>query len=290
MEQFFEKYRLYLEERRHLSAGTVDAYLLDVRQFLETTENGLAATSADIEDYISRMKSRGHAASTISRSLSSLRTFFRFLSAEGALQEDPTLYIERPKTEKQLPVILTTDEVEALLAQPKESTKKGCRDKAMLELLYATGIKVSELCGLNVDAVNLRRGLLTCTSARHSRIIPLGRPALRALGTYLKDVRPIYLQNSHALALFLNASGERLSRQGFWKLLKSYKEKAGIDKDITPHMLRHSFAAHLLENGADLNSIQEMMGFADISSTAIYTQLVENKILNVYKKAHPRAR
>ena len=191
--------------------------------------------------------------------------------------------------ERKLPQILTSKEVELFLEQPDAADAKGCRDKAMLELLYATGIRVSELIGLDLEHLNLSAGFVRCPGRGKERIIPLYQAAVRALGDYVLHVRPQMLERPDEQALFVNMSGERMSRQGFWKIIKHYQEKAGICKDITPHTLRHSFAAHLLENGADLRSIQEMLGHADISSTQIYTQLVSSKLKHVYNKAHPRA-
>lgn len=291
MEQYLQTFCTHLAMQKHLTSATVDSYARDVLQFSAFFPNDIkTATEADIDAYIRHLKSRGKAVSTIARNISALHAFFHFLCRQGVLTQDPTEGVKKPKAEKRLPVILTTEEVEQLLMQPDTTTRKGCRDKAMLELLYATGMKVSELCNLNVDAVKLRRGLLTCTFGGRSRMIPIGRPAVAAISEYIKNVRPYLLAGRDDFALFLSVNGTRISRQGFWKLIKAYKEKAGIDKDLTPHMLRHSFAAHLLENGADLSSIQEMMGFSDISSTAVYTKIVENKILDVYKKTHPRAR
>lgn len=291
MEKYLHDFCAYLAVKKHLSPATVDSYTRDILQFSAFSPAKIQTIQeADIDAYIRHLKSGGRATSTIARNISALHTFFHYLVRQGVLTNDPTEGVQKPKSEKRLPVILTTEEVEQLLRQPDATTRKGCRDKAMLELLYATGMKVSELCGLNVDAVKLRRGLLTCSFGGRSRMIPMGRPAIAAISEYIKNVRPYLLAGRDDYALFLSVNGTRITRQGFWKLMKSYKKKAGIDKELTPHMLRHSFAAHLLENGADLASIQEMMGFSDIASTAVYTQIVENKILDVYKKAHPRAK
>ena len=194
-----------------------------------------------------------------------------------------------PKLERKLPEILTGKEVDLFLDQPDASEEKGCRDKAMLELLYATGIRVTELISLDIHDINLSLGFVRCSGKGKERIVPLYKAAVRALSSYINEVRPQLLDEPHQTALFVNMNGERMSRQGFWKIVKYYQEKAGITKDITPHTLRHSFAAHLLENGADLKSIQEMLGHADISSTQIYTQIVNQKLRDVYAKAHPRA-
>ncbi len=291
MEKWITRFREYLTDKKNVKEATVRAYVQDVMQFAAFTEKKLVKTTAeDAALYIRHLVSLGRASATVGRVLSSLHAFFHFLYKEGAIRENPTEGLKKPRHEKQLPVILTAAEIERLLAEPKADTPKGSRDKAMLELLYATGLRVSELCGLNIDDVNLRRGILICHTGGHNRMIPIGRPAVAAVGDYIKYARPTLSAGHDELALFVNVGGVRLSRQGFWKVIKGYKEKAGIDKDLTPHTLRHSFAAHLLENGADLTSLQEMMGFADISSTAVYTKIVEDKIMSVYKKAHPRAR
>ena len=202
---------------------------------------------------------------------------------------NPARGIAPAKVERKLPQILTSKEVELFLEQPDPADAKGCRDKAMLELLYATGIRVSELISLDLAHLNLSAGFIRCPGRGKERIIPLYQTAVRALGDYVEHVRPQMVERPDTSALFVNMSGERMSRQGIWKIIKHYQEKAGIQKDITPHTLRHSFAAHLLENGADLRSIQEMLGHADISSTQIYAQLVNQKLKDVYNKAHPRA-
>ena len=212
-----------------------------------------------------------------------------FALSEDEIDQNPVRNIKLEKTEKKLPQILSGKEVELLLEQPKCSDMKGYRDKAMLEVLYATGIRVSELINLNYDDVSLSGGFLRCTGGGKTRIIPLYPEALQALADYMEDVRPKMIADPSEQSLFVNISGERMSRQGFWKIIKFYQEKAHIDKDITPHTLRHSFAAHLLENGADLRSIQEMLGHSDISSTQVYAQLVKQNLKAVYNKYHPKA-
>ncbi len=291
MEKWISRFHEYLTEKKQVADNTARAYVQDVLQFADFLDGNILKTNAsDADAYIRHLVSRGRAASTTARTISSLHAFFHFLYMQGVIRENPTERLSKPKYEKRLPVVLTSMEVELLLAQPNPTTPKGCRDKAMLELLYATGLRVSELCGLNIDAVKPRRGFLICHTGGQNRMVPVGKPALYAVAEYIKTARPVLLAGRDELALFVNVGGARLSRQGFWKLVKGYKDKAGIDKDLTPHTLRHSFAAHLLENGADLGSIQEMMGFADIASTSVYTKIVENKMMNVYKKAHPRAR
>lgn len=208
---------------------------------------------------------------------------------KGNIEKSPVTKLVPDKATQKLPQILTSKEVELLLEQPECNDMKGYRDKAMLELLYATGIRVSELISLDVNDVNTSIGMLRCRGRNKERVIPMYPAAIKALKEYIEFIRPQMVAAPDEKSLFVNVSGERMSRQGFWKIIKSYQQKAKIDKDITPHTLRHSFAAHLLENGADLHSIQEMLGHADISSTQIYSQLVKNQLKDVYNKAHPRA-
>ena len=240
-------------------------------------------------DYTNHMQEKGKSAATISRSVASLKSLFTFMVNSGMRSSNPVTNIQIEKAEKKLPQILTGKEVELLLEQPKCTDLKGYRDKAMLELLYATGIRVSELINLNVTDVNLPGGFIKCEGGGKVRIIPLYPAAIKALSEYIELIRPKMVADVLEESLFVNVSGERMSRQGFWKIIKYYQEKAQIDKDITPHTLRHSFAAHLLENGADLRSIQEMLGHSDISSTQIYAQLVKQNLKSVYNKYHPRA-
>ena len=228
------------------------------------------------------------AAASVSRSLASVRAMFNYLQLKGAIAVNPTFKLKTPKVEKKLPQILTTAEVDRLLNQPDLRCPKGKRDKAMLELLYASGIKVSEIISLNVSDIDLDFGYLKCIGESDVRIIPLGKAAVSALKEYITVFRPAMAEPGEN-ALFVNVNGKAMTRQGFWKLVKTYAKSARIDKDITPHTLRHSFAAHLLENGADLSSIQEMLGHKDIASTQVYTRLMKNHIREVYNKAHPRA-
>lgn len=286
-------YERYLAEEKKASPNTLSSYLRDVNQFRRWLEGeGLSeeqAVQADVEAYTKALSAKGKSVATVTRSLASLTSFYAFLQREGRVEANPAKGIAPAKVERKLPQILTSKEVELFLEQPDAADAKGCRDKAMLELLYATGIRVSELIGLDLEHLNLSAGFVRCPGRGKERIIPLYQAAVRALGDYVLHVRPQMLERPDEQALFVNMSGERMSRQGFWKIIKHYQEKAGICKDITPHTLRHSFAAHLLENGADLRSIQEMLGHADISSTQIYTQLVSSKLKHVYNKAHPRA-
>ncbi len=287
-------YGEYLKIEKSASANTVSSYLRDVNQFASAMEGkGLDLTQVlpqDVEDYANGLLRRGKSPATVTRSMASIKSFFHYLMDRGLVDRNPAKGVSPAKVERKLPQVLTGREVELFLEQPQCTDLKGYRDRAMLELLYATGIRVSELIALDVDDLNLRSQMLVCYGQNGKvRQIPLYTAAARALEDYLHNARPHLVNTPDETALFVNMSGERMSRQGFWKLIKYYQEKAGIQKDITPHTLRHSFAAHLLENGADLRSIQEMLGHADISSTQIYSKLVNQKIKDVYQRAHPRA-
>nr|WP_201754494.1 site-specific tyrosine recombinase XerD [Pseudoflavonifractor sp. 60] len=286
-------YEDFLKTEKRASANTVSSYLRDVHQFAVAMEGkGLPLTQVanrDVEDYANSLTKRGKSPATVTRSVASIKSFYACLMSKGYVDQNPAKGVSAAKVERKLPQVLTGKEVELFLEQPECTDLKGYRDRAMLELLYATGIRVSELIELDVDDLNLPGGVLRCFSKGRERTIPLYPAAIRALGEYVNRVRPQLVESVDETALFVNMNGERMSRQGFWKLIKYYQEKAGIQKDVTPHTLRHSFAAHLLENGADLRSIQEMLGHADISSTQIYSKLINKKIKDVYKKAHPRA-
>ena len=290
---YLAAYRDFLVNTKHASDNTVASYLRDIRQFYTyLDEAGVPVervTHDDAAAYAAYLTDHGKSPATISRSIASLRSFYNYLVSLGAVAACPIQDIQVAKKEKKLPQILTGEEVELLLQQPKCVDPKGYRDRAMLELLYATGIRVSELISLNLDDVNLAGEFLRCRSGSKVRIIPLYPAAVRALADYITGIRPNLIALPTETALFVNLSGERMTRQGFWKIIKYYQEKAKIKKDITPHTLRHSFAAHLLENGADLRSIQEMLGHSDISSTQIYAQLVKQNLKSVYHKYHPKA-
>jgi len=291
--EFLKEYEAYLTIEKKASANTVSSYLRDVRQYLEYAQKRNhsveKATKADIERYCRFLGTEGKSPASITRALASLKSFYGCMVALNYTSANPTKGITAVKPEKKLPQILSSGEVELFLSQPDCCDAKGYRDRAMLELLYATGIKVSELINLNIENINLSAGFLRCQGKNKERIIPLYPAAVRAISEYMERVRLQIVVDSEEPALFVNMTGERMSRQGFWKIIKYYQEKAGIKKDITPHTLRHSFAAHLLENGADLRSIQEMLGHADISSTQVYTQVINQKLKAVYNKAHPRA-
>ncbi|MDR3729654.1 MAG: site-specific tyrosine recombinase XerD [Oscillospiraceae bacterium] len=289
-----EAYGAYLADTKHSSQNTISSYLRDLHQFHDYVQDTLEVdlrqvTTEEIQAYVSWMLGKGKSPASATRSVASLKSFYGYLVSIGALKINPAKGVTAAKVERKYPQILTSKEVELFLEQPKCVDAKGYRDHAMLELLYATGIRVSELISLNLSDLNLSASLLRCESRGRERVIPLYHTAVKALQDYVKDIRPQIIADTEEQALFVNMNGERMSRQGFWKIIKYYQEKAGIEKDITPHTLRHSFAAHLLENGADLRSIQEMLGHADISSTQIYTHVVKKQLKDVYNKAHPRA-
>ena len=287
-------YENYLSKVKQASANTIASYMRDIRQFAEWLQhsgvaNVVDASQLNISQYLAHLEDEGRSAATVSRNLASLKNFYGYAVSTGFLEKTPVVDIHVERGEKKLPQILTGREIELLLAQPVCVDAKGYRDKAMLEVMYATGIRVTELIDLDVDDVNLELGIIKCSSARKSRAIPLYPGALKALAAYLKDIRSSMLASADEPALFVNVNGQRMSRQGFWKILKHYQTTAHIDKEITPHTLRHSFAVHLLENGADLGSLQELMGHSDISSTQMYTHLVNQKLKSVYEKCHPKA-
>ena len=288
------RFEEYLVNVKHASQNTIASYMRDLTQFnsyiTNIKENTLVSIKkSNIEEYVVWMQRNGKSAATVSRCIASLKCFYNFMQSNGAIKTNPVKDVVTDKAVKKLPQILTGAEVELLLEQPSCTDVKGYRDKAMLELLYATGIRVSELIALNREDVNLSAGVVRCCTHERTRLIPMYPTAIKALADYITIVRDQMISSPDETALFVNMSGERMSRQGFWKIIKFYQEKAKIEKDITPHTLRHSFAAHLLENGADLKSIQEMLGHADISSTQVYTHLVKKQLKDVYNKAHPRA-
>lgn len=286
-------YENYLSKVKKASSNTVSSYMRDIRQFhqwLQEENLGIVEVSQlNISAYLSHLEQEGRSGATISRGLASLKNFYAYLVTSGFLTKTPVVDIHVDRGEKKLPQVLNGREIELLLSQPSCVDAKGVRDKAMLEVMYATGIRVSELIELDVDDVNLSVGIIKCAGSKKSRAIPLYPGALRALTAYLRDVRDALVADPDEKALFVNINGARMSRQGFWKILKHYQASAHIEKDITPHTLRHSFAVHLLENGADLGSLQELMGHSDISSTQMYTHMVDKKLKAVYEKCHPKA-
>ena len=293
MEKQVKSFLEFIENDKKLSSNTLQSYRRDIVQLEEYLDSENIAynkvTKEDVENYIEQLKEIGKKTSTISRNIASIRSFYQYLVRVKKIKKDPTEGIQSPKIEKKAPSILSSEEVELLLEQPKNVDLKGIRDKAMLEFAYATGMKVTEIISLNIEDVNVNEAYVVCNSGFKKRNIPLGSISLKALVEYMKNARPYLIKDEKEKALFVNINGKRLTRQGFWKIVKYYKEQAHITKDITPHVLRHSFATHLLQNGADLKSIQTMLGHSDISSTQVYMQFQDDTIKNVYHKAHPRA-
>lgn len=293
MERQLKYFFNFLENDRKLSENTLQSYKRDLKQFrryLEACElHYNRVKEDDIKDYIRELQEEGKKASSISRCIASIRSFYQFVLKNKKVKVDPTQNIQSPKIEKRVPSVLTSKEVELLLEQPKDIDLKGIRDKAMLEFAYATGMRVTEIISLNMEDINLEEGYVICKHGNKQRNIPLGNMSLKALKEYVEEARDILIKTEGEQALFVNINGGRLTRQGFWKIIKFYKEQAHITKEITPHVLRHSFATHLLQNGADLKAIQTMLGHSDISSTQVYMQFQDEGIKNVYRKAHPRA-
>jgi len=293
MQEWIQLFENYLIGEKHASVNTVSSYIRDVRQytqFLDTRQiDCFKATVKDINDYISSLTLAKKSVSTITRTIASLKCFYNFLGLKKLVSRNPMLAITPPKNARKLPQILTNKEVDLLLSQPKCTDFKGYRDKAMLEVLYATGIRVTELIQLNIRDANLSAGFIICRGEHKERVIPLYPEAIRAIGDYINLARDNMLADPNEPSLFVNLNGARMTRQGCWKIIKHYQETANINKQITPHTLRHSFATHLLENGADIHAIQEMMGHSDISSTQFYANLVKQQLREVYNRYHPRA-
>ncbi len=295
MKRLINEFINYLSVERGLALNTLESYGRDLRQYSQYLQQDDEAsldqaTRATIADYLLFLQKQGKATATIARRLAALKAFYQFLVREKYLEKDPTAHLESPKLEKRLPRVLSIKEVELLLAQPNPSTPAGQRDRAMLELLYATGIRVSELVGLNLADVKPDLGYIRCMGkGSKERIVPLGSMAVKSIREYVGPGRNRLLRDRDEQALFVNHHGHRLTRQGFWKIVKKYADDAKIAKEITPHTLRHSFATHLLENGADLRSVQEMLGHADISTTQIYTHITKGRLKEIYARSHPRA-
>lgn len=294
MKKLINEFINYLSVERGLAMNTLESYGRDLRQYSQYLEQDAAgldgATRQTVVNYLMHLQRQGKATATIARRLAALKAFYQFLVREKYLELDPTANLESPKLEKRLPRVLTVREVELLLQQPDASQGGGHRDRAMLELLYATGIRVSELVSLNLEDVSLESGYIKCRGkAGKERIVPMGSLAVRSCREYLEHGRPRLVKDPGEDALFVNHHGRRLTRQGFWKIVKKYAEDAKIEKEITPHTLRHSFATHLLDNGADLRSVQEMLGHADISTTQIYQHVTKGRLKEVYARTHPRA-
>ncbi|MGX1263880.1 integrase/recombinase XerD [Rossellomorea marisflavi] len=297
LEDRIEDYMHFLTVEKGLSKNTIDSYKRDLKSYslyiknVEGMEGWNEVSRVNIVQFLGHLGDQGKSSKTVARHVASIRSFHQFLLREKAVEQDPTVHLETPRTERKLPKILSLSEVEALLEAPDATTPLGMRDKAMLELLYATGIRVSELIGMKLDDLHLNMGFIRCIGkGNKERIIPIGQTAMNVLGDYLEHSR-LKLRSGKERDdhLFLNHHGRGMSRQGFWKNLKALQKKANIEKDLTPHTLRHSFATHLLENGADLRAVQEMLGHADISTTQIYTHVTKTRLKDVYTKFHPRA-
>ena len=293
MEKQVKLFLDFLKDDKKVSDNTLQSYRRDIEQYAryiaENRINYLKVTEETILEYMEYLREENKKESTISRSLASIRSFYQYLIRIKKVKKDPTMTIESPKINKKAPSILTSKEVELLLEQPKDVDLKGTRDKAMLEFAYATGMRVTEMISLDIDDVKIDEGYVVCRGRNKSRNIPLGSMSLKALKEYIDEARPYLIRDENEEALFVNVNGTRLTRQGFWKIVKYYKEQAHIEKEITPHVLRHSFATHLLQNGAELKAIQTMLGHSDISSTQVYMQFQDSGIKSEYKKAHPRA-
>lgn len=295
MESLIQEFIDYLGHEKGLATNTLESYSRDLKQYCgflseDTSQSLETASQATIVAYLMHLRKQGKATATIARRLAALKAFYQFLLRENYVTKDPTDELSSPKLERKLPKVLTVEEVEKLLAQPNTLSLTGKRDKAMLEVLYATGIRVSELVNLNIGDVDLTEGFVRCIGkGSKERVVPMGEMAIAALRVYLDEARPKIVSSSTEKALFVNHHGKRLTRQGFWKIVKKYAAQAQIRKEITPHTFRHSFATHLLENGADIRAVQEMLGHADISTTQIYTHITKDRLKDVYAKSHPRA-
>ncbi|MBR4910792.1 MAG: tyrosine-type recombinase/integrase [Clostridia bacterium] len=290
-----DDYKLYLKDVKRCSDNTFDAYIRDAEQFLNfCAQAGLSSAKKlddkNIYDYLEYVKSIGKSASTKTRIIASIRCYYAFLYSKKIIDVNYALNIRNPRNEKKMPEILSSAEVLTLLAQPDGRDYKSMRDKAMLEMLYATGIKVSELVDLELNDINLQIGIVHIKSAHHERIVPIYQTAVKHISEYINIARPVLVGDESEKKLFTNYNGKPMSRQGFWKIIKYYSKKAGINKEITPQTLRHSFAAHLLENGAQLSDIKDMLGHVDISSTQVYAQFVKSKYVQSYSKYHPLAK
>ncbi|MBR2704486.1 MAG: site-specific tyrosine recombinase XerD [Clostridia bacterium] len=293
MEKQINNFLEFLQKDKKLTDNTLQSYKRDISQYENYIEkNNLDYATVDeeaIKGYLAYLQENGKKTSTVSRNLASIRSFYQYSVRVKNIKKDPTENVQSPKIEKRIPNVLSTKEVELLLEQPEDTDLKGIRDKAMLEFAYATGMRVTEIISLDIKDINVKEGYVICKTGTKQRTIPLGELSIKALKNYVDESRPYLIKSDDEPSLFVNINGKRLTRQGFWKIVKFYKEQAHIDKEITPGVLRHSFATHLLQNGADLKAIQTMLGHSDISSTQVYMQFQDEGIKNIYKKAHPRA-
>lgn len=293
MRDYLKDFSEYLSAVKRSSANTIESYVRDVRVFLSYAEinslDVIKTTSDEVREYINYLERLGKNHSTQVRNLASIRSFYEYLMYSDIVSANPTKNVKLKKCETKLPEILTQKEIDILFSQPNVSTLRGCRDKAMLELLYATGLRVSELIDLNLDDINLQINIVVCHSKNTERVVPIYKSAVKAIENYLSTVRSSLVSDRSEKALFVNMNGGRMTRQGFWKIIKAYAESGGINKTITPHTIRHSFATHLLENGAGIKDIKEMLGHSGISSTQVYSQIIKQKYENTYTKFHPKA-
>lgn len=291
MELIIQDFIEYLKSRQ-VSKNTLVSYERDINQLvshLKQVDKELRdATSEDLQNYVVYMQTIGKSNATISRSVASIKAFYKYLVKSKVIEENIAEGLVAPKVEKKELTILTPKEVECLLEQPSSADLKGQRDKAMLEVLYATGIRVTELISIKMMDVNLHSGYIKVRKKNKERTIPIGSVALKCLSEYIENVRPLLIKTEEEESLFINANGQKMTRQGFWKILKQYKEQAKIDKDLTPHTIRHSFAVHLLQNGAEVKMVQEILGHTDVASTLMYTQMADMNLRDEYLKAHPR--
>ncbi|MGE7826556.1 site-specific tyrosine recombinase XerD [Paenibacillus sp. NPDC093718] len=294
MKQYLDEYVIYLEEEKGLSRSTIESYRADLQGFIAFAEerdviHPHEVTRTMLGLYMGRLRQQGKAASSQLRCTASLRSFFQYLVRQAVIGQDPTQLLDNPKPERKPPKSLTIEQVDKLLSAPDSGTPQGARDKAMLELLYASGIKVSELVNLNTHDINMEMRFLRCAvSGGKERILPITQIAAESVAVYIQDMRDKLIRDADEDALFLNSLGTRLTRQGFWKIIKKYGKLADIDEEITPHTLRHSFAIHLLQNGADLRSVQEMLGHSALSTTGMY-QSTKKSMKEVYDHFHPRS-
>jgi integrase/recombinase XerD len=289
-----DEYLNFLAVERGASLNTLDAYSRDIHQFLGFATAGgvsspLAVTSGNVTAFLGELRDQGLSSTSMNRKLAAIRGFYKYLLREARLEENPLARVQIARTWMRLPGTLSREEMDTLLAQPADATPAGIRDRAILELLYATGIRVSELGTLTLNRVNRQMGfLVTVGKGRKERIVPVGRSALQWLGRYVEQARPVFLKKRTSSVLFLNRSGEGFTRQGLWKLIKKYARMANLERKVHPHTFRHSFATHLLEGGADLRSVQVMLGHADISTTQIYTHVTRDRLKEIHRKFHPR--
>ena len=294
MDKILSGFLTYIKEEKNATENTYASYRRDLDAYFaflvaKNKRDPLTVTKEIVDAFLLHLKECGKSGSSIARNLSSVRSFYQYLMIQGKVSDNPAKQIKFHNDDRKLPDILTADEVNTLLDQPQCINPKGYRDKAILELLYATGMKVTELVDLEIYDVNIHMGIIRCTGSNGARMVPMYKTAAKAIDEYITKIRPLLVEDKDNTALFVNTNGSRLTRQGLWKIIKAYAQSAGIRKDITPQTIRHSFASHLLENGADMRAIQEMLGHTDISSTQIYAKIIKNRYSDIYNQFHPRA-